>query len=322
MPTLELLELHELDEIVEGYPDGWNIDLKQVDRGRVFCKVRSVAFEDLTVIWNTESLGSIADYTVPAGTTLFAFQNVGVETLRWCGIDVPECSMLINPSGRDYALASRYRFDGFALSLPNTYLAEQQMLADVLLSAQGISERWVVPLGASGLAFRSWLAGRFADVPELQMIASDPLAASLFRDTVCNSLGDILATSLGSPPVQVHSLSRRFMLAQEARDYIAENDGSGLTIDQIAGSLGITSRELRYAFREAYGISPYQYVVSNKLNDARRILREADIAGAGVTQAALEAGFEDFSRFARFYARTFGELPSETLKRSRRVGAE
>ena len=60
-----------------------------------------------------------------------------------------------------------------------------------------------------------------------------------------------------------------------------------------------------------------------------RLLRQARLAQARsalaaprpettVTTVALDYGFNHLSRFARQYARHFGESPSETLRRARR----
>ena len=78
--------------------------------------------------------------------------------------------------------------------------------------------------------------------------------------------------------------------------------------------------ELRHehaSFRDSLGMSPYQYILTQKLRAVRRQLRSS---GVCVTDAAFTHGFYTPSRFARQYAQLFGELPSETRCRGARRG--
>ena len=40
------------------------------------------------------------------------------------------------------------------------------------------------------------------------------------------------------------------------------NVKSDLTADELAGSLGVSDRVLRYAFRDSLGVSPYRYFLT------------------------------------------------------------
>lgn len=87
---------------------------------------------------------------------------------------------------------------------------------------------------------------------------------------------------------------------------------SDFTVDQISQSLGVSHRVLNYAFQDNIGVSPYQYLLTEKLHAVRRKLKSSD---ASVTEACFDYGFLTPSRFTRQYKRLFGELPSETRKR-------
>jgi AraC-like DNA-binding protein len=92
------------------------------------------------------------------------------------------------------------------------------------------------------------------------------MAATLFHDTVFNAIQDILANVSERDSGSREKPSRRFRTAQAARAYISVSSGTEITTRMVSEELGITSRELRYAFQEAYGVSPYQYVIFDKLS--------------------------------------------------------
>ena len=84
---------------------------------------------------------------------------------------------------------------------------------------------------------------------------------------------------------------------------------STITADEVAQTLGVSRRVLNYAFQDTLGISPYQYVFTERLHAVRRMLKTSD---ASVNEAILVYGFSTRSPFARQYDRLFGELPSQT----------
>ena len=70
-----------------------------------------------------------------------------------------------------------------------------------------------------------------------------------------------------------------------------------------------------YACRDSLGMSPYQYILTQKLHAVRRQLKLFELS---VTEACILYGFNTPSRFARQYSRLFGELPSATRYPGRR----
>ncbi|MNC93343.1 transcriptional regulator EutR [compost metagenome] len=73
---------------------------------------------------------------------------------------------------------------------------------------------------------------------------------------------------------------------------------------------------MRVCCEEYLGTSPNRYLVSRRMSQARRTLRESDKAATTVTEVAARWGFWNFGRFAGEYKALFGELPSTTLARS------
>ena len=95
---------------------------------------------------------------------------------------------------------------------------------------------------------------------------------------------------------------------------IADRADEPVSVAEVAQLTGVTDRTLRYAFEEAYGLSPKQYLQAYRLNKVHRHLRQARKEGRNVSDVANEWGFWHMGQFARDYRRMFGSLPAETCK--------
>ena len=102
-------------------------------------------------------------------------------------------------------------------------------------------------------------------------------------------------------------------LADRARQVVASRLDEPLTVADLCQVLGVSRRSLQNCFQATWGMGPLQWLNTLRLNAVRRRLRDA----ASVTEAATEFGFWHFGHFAGDYRALFGELPSQTLQRSR-----
>ena len=128
-------------------------------------------------------------------------------------------------------------------------------------------------------------------------------------DDICEGLRRVVEAGLGSAGRSKPRLARRVDLVKKAQAFVAGNLTADLTAEDLARSLGVSYRALNYAFKDSLGVSPYKYVLTEKLHAVRRQLKTSDIS---VTEACFAHGFSTPSRFARHYSRLFGELPSKT----------
>ena len=79
----------------------------------------------------------------------------------------------------------------------------------------------------------------------------------------------------------------------------------------IAISLNISSSRLRRIFKQKTGVSFGRYLKHARLDRARQLLQETQLA---VKQVRIEVGIFDHSHFARDYKKQFGESPSDTRR--------
>lgn len=86
-----------------------------------------------------------------------------------------------------------------------------------------------------------------------------------------------------------------------------------LTVDNIAAAAGVCARSMFYGFKRWRETTPMAHVRNIRLDMARKELEKGRITGATVSQAAVNAGFTNFSQFSKIYKARFGETPSATL---------
>ena len=100
-------------------------------------------------------------------------------------------------------------------------------------------------------------------------------------------------------------------------EYIEANWDKPIDIDTMSAMARISARSLFRQFRKERGYTPADFAKRIRLNRAREMLDHCS-EDASVTQIALKCGFQNPGHFARDYRLAFGELPSETLRRSTR----
>lgn len=103
---------------------------------------------------------------------------------------------------------------------------------------------------------------------------------------------------------------------RQIEEFIAANWHRELDIEEIAKTFGIGVRSVFRYFKTIRGMTPQEFIRQIKLNRAHRMLEDAE-DGDSVMAIGLRCGFQSMGHFAREYRRAFGELPSDTLRRSR-----
>jgi transcriptional regulator GlxA family with amidase domain len=97
---------------------------------------------------------------------------------------------------------------------------------------------------------------------------------------------------------------------------VQANLGQLVGIAELCRIAGVERRTLLRAVRAIHGTTPSRYLRTLRLNLVRQALLAPDRGRKTVTEVATRFGFRELGRFAADYRATFGERPSETLRRA------
>ena len=115
---------------------------------------------------------------------------------------------------------------------------------------------------------------------------------------------------------EARQMSRREVIWR-AQDIIERHKNQVMHVNELARLVGVCDRSLQVAFQEFYNMSPKAYLLLRQLHQVRHDLRWSNSQETTVAQILTRWGIWEFGRFAGRYKRHFGELPSQTLSRSR-----
>ncbi|MDT1063611.1 AraC family transcriptional regulator [Paracoccus sp. CPCC 101403] len=101
---------------------------------------------------------------------------------------------------------------------------------------------------------------------------------------------------------------------RRAKDMLMSDDGERPSIGNIAEALNLSRHGFFRAFRDSTGVTPYQWVLNQRIDHARRLLATTDLS---LVEIALTCGFSDQSHFTRVFGRIEGASPGRWRERAR-----
>lgn len=119
-------------------------------------------------------------------------------------------------------------------------------------------------------------------------------------------------SSRGMPPPSRQSSARPGL--RRLHDYVEAELAGDLSVSALAREAGVPGNVFGRAFRDTYGTSPHQFVLSRRLERARTLLLSTDLPIAAI---AFETGFSSQSHLTTAFGKLTGTTPAEY----RRVGS-
>ena len=155
-------------------------------------------------------------------------------------------------------------------------------------------------------------AGHLAEnAPE---VIAHPEAARGLEHALIEAMVACLVTGRAGGERSAHR--RHELIMRRFHTMVEEHPDEPLYVPEMCRAIGIAERTLRQCCQEHLGTSPKHYLLTRRMQLARRDLRRANYDAATVTQVASRYGFWQFGYFAGAYKSLFGELPSTTLARA------
>jgi transcriptional regulator GlxA family with amidase domain len=85
-------------------------------------------------------------------------------------------------------------------------------------------------------------------------------------------------------------------------------------VSRLAKVSGVSEAHFARSFKDAFGVPPHRYLLTRRIERARALLRDTDMA---IIDIAFETGWNSLGTFGRVFRDVTGESPTELRKRER-----
>ncbi len=224
----------------------------------------------------------------------------------------------IFPSGPEAFLHYRDDCETLTVLLDTRKLTEQctKLLGRELTQAIAFDRH--VPLAEA--AQQSWVrAVRYAtsELSQPHSITRQlPAAAQQLEQTLITSLLLGHSHTYSEALLRPQSAAAPFYV-KRAEAFIEAHFAEPLSLADIAAHAGVSARSLQNAFQSFRGMTPMAFLRTLRLKHARELLLLSDPGAITVTEVALRCGYNHLSEFASACRNAFGEMPRQTLARSK-----
>lgn len=92
---------------------------------------------------------------------------------------------------------------------------------------------------------------------------------------------------------------------EKACRFMEQHFAERICLDQICRQTGLSKSTLLRAFTKAKGITPYRYLETIRINEAKKLLS----SGVSPLDAAIKTGFSDQSHFTNYFSSFIGLAP-------------
>jgi AraC-like DNA-binding protein len=236
-----------------------------------------------------------------------------------CGTTIPRNAFMILEPGCEFALATKHEHDWCSIFIP-----------DLLLNPFGDVDG--LPAGLPKTRCRVTrphhrLAGRLRTSVRSVLAAARGYPEFESSTAAVVASADLLqlgATILEVPEPPEHTRGGRPKIPRNeiirrAKQLLEEHQHKHVSVADLVAATGVCERTLRDAFNESFGVGPTRYLQLRTLHQVKRALDVADPDDVSVARLVTDHGEWQLGRFAARYRRLFGELPSETLRRTHAV---
>jgi AraC family transcriptional regulator len=154
------------------------------------------------------------------------------------------------------------------------------------------------------------------DDPVIQQLA---LALKLEIQTGCMSgrlYGELLGTAIASRLVQNYAVCKPFpefkynrlpqSKLRQVIDYIKANLAENLSVLDLAILTGMSESHFSRSFKQSVGISPYQYLMQQRVERAKELLEQRSVA---INTIALDCGFANQTHLTKVFRQMTGMTP-------------
>jgi AraC-like DNA-binding protein len=145
-------------------------------------------------------------------------------------------------------------------------------------------------------------------------VESGASTGRLYGESLSLSLLSYMLNRIPAPLVRVRGALSEVQCRRLAR-HIRERLGEDLGLAELASLTGLGSRQFSRLFRDAFGATPHQYLLNQRLDEGARRLA---VSSADIAEIALSLGFSSQSHFASAFRKRFNQTPRQYAMDNRR----
>ena len=146
------------------------------------------------------------------------------------------------------------------------------------------------------------------------VLETSGIANNLFLDQLKATLVTHLLRKYGVRKVQIATYADglpRHKL-NHVLDYIRANLAENLRLEELAQQVGMSQFYFSRLFKQSLGITPHQYVIQQRVEQAKYLLQKGELSLANI---ALECGFANQGHLNRHFKLLTGVTPKEVARR-------
>ncbi|MDA3873366.1 MAG: AraC family transcriptional regulator [Kiritimatiellae bacterium] len=110
------------------------------------------------------------------------------------------------------------------------------------------------------------------------------------------------------------SIAYKPPVVQKAISYMSEHISDKITLNDLVGICGGSSRHFSRVFKQSTGEAPMQWLISLRRNEAIKLICQTDLP---IGEIAHRVGYPDPFGFSAFFKNHMGQSPSEMRAKSR-----
>ena len=146
------------------------------------------------------------------------------------------------------------------------------------------------------------------------MLENGASAGRLYGESLSLSLLSYMLNHIPAPLAGVRGALSEVQCRRLAR-HIRERLGEDLGLAELASLTGLGSRQFSRLFRDAFGATPHQYLLHQRLDEGARQLA---VSSADIAEIALSLGFSSQSHFTTAFRKRFNQTPRQYAMDNRR----
>jgi AraC family transcriptional regulator len=108
------------------------------------------------------------------------------------------------------------------------------------------------------------------------------------------------------PPIRTYGDGLPKYKLRKTLEYIHLHLNQDIKLADLAGSVGMSQYYFVRLFKQSMGIAPYQYVIQQRVEKAKQLLKQGRVT---ITDIALQCGFANQSHFTKHFRQLTGVTP-------------